>query len=82
MEKERKSFEDYVNSNYEERMKKMWEVAKTFLNDEPDPRQNAYELGWISALQWIGRLLGIELAMPTDEDKKKIDELFNNNNKK
>ena len=79
MEKGKKLFEDYVNSNYEEKMKNMWSLAQILLNDEPDPRQNAYELGWITALQWIGGMLGMELAMPTDEEKKKIDELFNNN---
>jgi hypothetical protein len=35
-----------------------------------------YDMGFITALNWIGDILGVELAMPNKEDRDIIDKIF------
>lgn len=71
------SFADFVNNNYKERMNGMHQIAKHFRPQEgEDEMEFMYDIGFITALNWIGNLLGVELAMPSKEDRDKIDKLF------
>ena len=71
------NFADFVNNNYEERMKGMYQFVKYFGPQEGKSKSEfMFEMGYISALNWIGDLLEIDLAKPTEEERAIIDELF------
>ena len=73
----KKEFEAYVNANQEEQMKAYWPIINVFeAEDTPDPKQFGFEMGWCMALQWIGGLLGVELAEPDPEGKEAIEKIF------
>ena len=71
------SFADFVNNNYEERMKDMYQIVGIFRPQDGEDEMNfMYDMGFITALNWIGDLLGVELAMSTKEERDEIEKLF------
>lgn len=71
------TFADFVNNNYEKEMKGMYQFVKHFGPEEcKSESEFMFEMGYISALNWIGDLLEIDLAKPTEEERAIIDELF------
>lgn len=66
------NFADFVNNNYEERMKGMYQFWKYFEPQEGESESEfMFRMGYVSALDWIGDLLEIDLAK-----RAIIDELF------
>ena len=77
MKDERQEFADYVNANYKEQRDSAWPLIQAFrIENIEDDMEYAYHMGWEMAIQWMGELLGIELALPPKEERDKIDELF------
>ena len=68
------SFEDFVNTHYEQQIKNLYEFTKVVRPESKnEPEKDYFELGFTMGIQWIGSMLGLELAMPPKEQRDIID---------
>ena len=75
----KEEFEEFVKGKTNEAMRKMWTLFSLF---DVDSEKDRFEQGFLAGVDFVGKMLGMQLLDIDEKDKEQIESLFRRNGKR